>query len=50
MILATLAGAESGVVGGMSLAVTAVAIRSVVCRRWLEWRGRNASPLTSRVR
>jgi predicted PurR-regulated permease PerM len=38
VILAVLAGAQMDGVAGMFLAVPAVAIASVVCRHWLEWR------------
>jgi len=38
VIVAVLAGAELDGVAGMFLAVPAVAIASVVCRHWLEWR------------
>jgi predicted PurR-regulated permease PerM len=39
VIVAVLAGAELDGVAGMFLAVPVVAIASVVCRHWVEWRG-----------
>ena len=39
VIVAVLGGAELDGVAGMFLAVPVVAIASVVCRHWVEWRG-----------
>lgn len=48
VIVAVLGGAELDGVAGMFLAVPVVAIASVVCRHWVEWRGGEQSePLTS---
>ena len=51
VIVAVLAGAELDGVAGMFLAVPTVAIASVVCRHWLDWRSGDevvnpTSPLT----
>jgi predicted PurR-regulated permease PerM len=49
VIVAVLAGAELDGVAGMFLAVPVVAIASVVCRHWVEWRGgEQGEPLTSK--
>ncbi len=47
VIVAVLAGAELDGVAGMFLAVPVVAIASVVCRHWVDWRsGEQDEPLT----
>ena len=43
VIVAVLTGAELDGIAGMFLAVPAVAIASVVCRHWLEWRSEDVA-------
>jgi predicted PurR-regulated permease PerM len=48
VIVAVLAGAELDGVAGMFLAVPVVAVASVACRHWVDWRGNeDAEPVTS---